>query len=107
MKILYRKEIDVPSGFYCTNCQCLKNFDEVEEFIKKRYDEHENANKPKRKFRAVTIREHCAKAECEKCEYNYGFGCFYSDFNEIHKEREDCKPYKKRNGKYILVEVRE
>lgn len=23
MKILYRKEIDVPSGFYCTNCQCL------------------------------------------------------------------------------------
>lgn len=25
-----------------------ENFDEVEEFIKKRYDEHENANKPKR-----------------------------------------------------------
>lgn len=23
MKILFRKEIDVPSGFYCTNCQCL------------------------------------------------------------------------------------
>ena len=23
MKILYRKEINVPSGFYCTNCQCL------------------------------------------------------------------------------------
>lgn len=23
MKILYRKEIYVPSGFYCTNCQCL------------------------------------------------------------------------------------
>lgn len=64
-------------------------------------------SKKKRKFRAVTIREYCAKAECEKCEYNYGFGCFYSDFNEIHKEREDCKPYKKQDGKYILVEVRE
>ena len=23
MKILYRKEVNVPSGFYCTNCQCL------------------------------------------------------------------------------------
>lgn len=23
MKILYRKEINVPSGFYCTNFQCL------------------------------------------------------------------------------------
>ena len=23
MKILYRKENNVPSGFYCTNCQCL------------------------------------------------------------------------------------
>ena len=23
MKILYRKEINVPSGFYCTNGQCL------------------------------------------------------------------------------------
>lgn len=23
MKILYRKEINVPSGFYCTDCQYL------------------------------------------------------------------------------------
>lgn len=23
MQILYKKEINVPSGFYCTNCPCL------------------------------------------------------------------------------------
>ena len=83
-----------------------ENFDEVEEFIQKRYGEHENANKPKRKFRAMTIREHCTKEKCKKCEYFYRTNyCNYPDINRILKEREDEKPYKKRNGKYILVEV--
>ena len=66
-------------------------------------------SKKKRKFRAMTLGEHCAKEECKKCEYHlYGtIYCNYPDINRIHKEREDCKPYKKRNGKYILIEVKE
>lgn len=65
-------------------------------------------SKKKRKFRAMTIREHCTKEKCKKCEYFYGtIYCNYPDINRILKEREDCKPYKKRNGKYILVEVKE
>lgn len=35
------------------------NFDKVEEFIKKRYDEHENASKKKRKFRVMTNQAYC------------------------------------------------
>lgn len=85
-----------------------ENFDKVEEFIQKRYDEHKNTNKPKHKFRAMTIREHCTTEKCEKCEYFYRtIYCNYPDINRILKEREDCKPYKKRNGKYILIEVKE
>lgn len=65
-------------------------------------------SKKKRKFRAMTIREHCTKGKCKKCEYFYRTNyCNYPDINRILKEREDHKPYKKRNGKYILVEVRE
>ena len=65
-------------------------------------------SKKKRKFRAVTIKEHCDKEKCKKCEYLYGtFYCVYSVFNGIHKGRENSKPYKKRNGKYILREVKE
>lgn len=64
-------------------------------------------SKKKRKFMAMTIREHCAK-KCKKCEYFYRTNyCNYPDINRILKGREDCKPYKKRNGKYILVEVQE
>nr|DAF79757.1 MAG TPA: hypothetical protein [Caudoviricetes sp.] len=86
-----------------------ENFDKVEEFIKLRYTEQsEKAIKKKHKFRAKTIREHCSIEECKKCEYLYGtIYCLYSVFNGIHKEREDSKPYKKRNGKYILIEVKE
>lgn len=84
-----------------------ENFDKVEEFIQKRYDEHKNTNKPKHKFRAMTIGEWCNPTKCPECEYHYGiFYCDYLKFNEIHK-REYSKPYKKRNGKYILIEVKE
>lgn len=62
--------------------------------------------KKKRKFRVMTISEWCDPKKCPKCEYHYGaFYCVYSDFNGINKGRENSKPYKKRNGKYILVEV--
>lgn len=65
-------------------------------------------SKKKRKFRAMTISEWCDPKKCPKCEYHYGaFDCVYSDFNGINKGRENSKPYKKRNGKYILIEVKE
>lgn len=53
----------IPSGIceWLENQLMQENFDEVEEFIKKRYDEHENANKPKHKFRAMTNSEFCDK----------------------------------------------
>lgn len=68
----------------------------------------EKINKKKHKFRAMTIREHCTKEKCKKCEYFYRTNyCNYPDINRILKEREDYKPYKKRNDKYILIEVKE
>lgn len=80
-----------------------ENFDKVEEFIQKRYGEHENANKPKHKFRAMTCDEFCHK-------YRYCGECPMYD-----KKTNDCRtpyfrtgdPYRTRNGKYILVEVKE
>jgi hypothetical protein len=81
-----------------------ENFDEVEEFIKKRYDEHENTSKKKRKFRAMTIREHCANKTtvCKDCEYHRGLlYCNYPKF------RDENEPYKTKDGKYILIEVKE
>ena len=58
------------------------------------------------KFRAMTIGEYCEQAECKKCEYHYGtFCCDYSNFNGVH--REHSKSYKTKDGKYILIEVKE
>lgn len=60
-----------------------------------------------RKFRAMTKGEWCNQ-KCPECEYNYSiFCCDYSEFNGIPKGLGNSKPYKKRNGKYILVEVKE
>lgn len=121
-----------------------ENFDEVEEFINKRYDERitnatlelfkemQKAQEPEdeikekakpdfikicknvgkkqktRKLRALTISEWCNPKKCPKCEYHYGhFLCDYSKVNGILKGREDSEPYKKRNGKYIFIEVKE
>lgn len=86
-----------------------ENFDEVEEFIKKRYDEHENANKKKRKFRAMTNREFCRTYagekdfDCGNCSLFYHIGdCELADNWKSISE----KPYKTKDGKYILVEVK-
>lgn len=107
-------------GIPSYSCEWLENqlmqgnYDEVEEFIKKRYDEHENSakdtnvrgKKRKRKFRAMTISEWCDPKKCPKCEYHYGaFYCAYSIFNGLNRGQNKSKSYKKRNGKYILVEV--
>lgn len=86
-----------------------ENFDEVEEFIKKRYDERENTRKKTRKFKAMTIGEHCdymrsRRTRCRDCEYfrNLSY-CDYSKFNEVKDGKE---PYKTKDGKYIFVEVK-
>lgn len=65
-------------------------------------------SKKKRKFRAMTIGEWCDLKKCPKCEYNYGtFYCTYSIFNGLNRGQNKSKSYKKRNGKYILIEVKE
>jgi hypothetical protein len=65
-------------------------------------------NKPKRKFRAMTISEWCDPKKCPKCEYHYGaFYCDYSNFNQVNRGREKNKAYKTKDEKYILREVSE
>ena len=85
-----------------------ENFDKVEEFIQKRYDEHENANKPKRKFRAVTNGEICRKwkeahifclKDDVKCPFYGVVDCRPSSFKK--------KPFQTKDGKYILIEVKD
>lgn len=46
-----------------------------------------------RKFKFITVREWCDKTECQDCEHC--FNMFY-DKN---------RPYKTKDGKYILIEV--
>ena len=61
----------------------------------------------KRKFRALTIGEHCAytKPRCRDCEYYGGLDCCnYSKFNKVQTGKE---PYITKDGKYILIEVKE
>lgn len=80
-----------------------ENFDKVEEFIKKRYDEHENASKKKRKFRVMTFGEFCHKHRfCKQCPMydNRIYGCITPYF-------ESNDPFRTKNGKYILIEVKE
>lgn len=72
--------------------------------------EERNQPKKKRKFRAMTIGEHCnvEKPVCKKCEYRHNwFFCDYSDFNQVYRAHDKNKPYKTKDGKYILVEVKE
>lgn len=80
-----------------------ENYDEVEEFIKKRYDEHKNASKKKRKFRAMTCGEFCRKYDfCGDCPmYDKRiYDCSTPDFK-------DNDPFRTKNGKYIFIEVKE
>ena len=72
--------------------------------LKQRVAELEKPKK-KHKFRAITIEEHCAKEKCGKCEYHDGwFYCDYSDYNKVNRGQDKKKPYKTKDGKYILVE---
>ena len=59
----------------------------------------------KRKFRCMTIREHCFNSKltsCKECEYRSGICCQYPESYSSDKN----KPYKTRKGKYILIEVK-
>lgn len=60
--------------------------------------------KKKHKFRAMTIDEHCNQTACQKCVYyDNTYGCYYRKFNHITTY---SQPYRKTNGKYILVEIK-
>lgn len=78
---------------------------ETEE-LKKQVAELENASKPKRKFRAMTVKEHCIKVKnCKKCSYYCDLViCDYTEFNGVVNK--SIAPYKTKNGKYILIEVK-
>ena len=72
--------------------------------LKKRVSELENTSKKKRKFRAMTICEHCTSITtvCKDCEYQRGpLYCNYPKF------RDGNEPFKTKDGKYILIEVKE
>lgn len=56
-----------------------------------------------RKFRAITIGEHCTgeKKKCEDCEYNRNrWYCAYPNLNKVIEKN---KPYKTKDGKYIFI----
>lgn len=102
-------------GISSYSCEWLENqliqgnFDKVEEFIKLRYAEQNKKRikkKHKHKFRAITYGDICSKWKeihtfCRKDEVKCPFfgvvDCISRDFK--------AKPYKTKDGKYILVEV--
>lgn len=67
----------------------------------------EKMSKKKRKFRAMTIGEYCTgeKKKCEDCEYNRNW--WYCAYPNLNKVIEKNKPYKTKDGKYILIEEKE
>lgn len=91
------------------NCEWLENqfiqenFNEIEEFIKKRYDEHKNTSKKKRKFRAMTNLEFCIShtSRCISCPMLFSCPVRSSYSEDLNK------PYQTKDGKYILIEVKE
>ncbi len=65
--------------------------------------------KRRRKLRAMTKAEWCGPGKCQKCEYHWGdYYCLYPKFNGTNQVDENGeKPYKTKDGKYILIEVKE
>lgn len=63
-------------------------------------------SKKKRKFRAMTIGEHCdyTRPRCRDCEYFRSL--YYCDYSKFHKVQNGREPYKTKDGKYILIEVK-
>lgn len=76
--------------------------------LKERIAELESTNKKKRKFRAMTIGEYCTTKGCKNCEYfSSKIFCDYTPTNGISRDRNGNKPFKTKDGKYILIEVKE
>ena len=80
--------------------------------LKKRVPELENASKPKRKFRAMTNSEFCIKYageenfSCLNCSlYRNSSSCVLADADDWKLTAQ--KPYKTKDGKYIMIEVKE
>lgn len=80
--------------------------------LKKRVAELENASKPKRKFRAMTNSEFCIKYageenfSCLNCSlYRNSSSCVLADADDWKLTAQ--KPYKTKDGKYIMIEVKE
>ena len=76
--------------------------------------EERNQPKKKHKFRAMTIGEHCfdsdSRTMCKDCECGEGLSfcfCTYSVYKQVSMLRDRNKPYKTKDGKYILIEVKE
>ena len=86
-----------------------ENFDKIEEFIKLRYaGQNKKRIKKKSKFKIMTVKEWCNKTDCKKCEYCKGsVFCDYLQFNGITMMKMSITPYKTKDGKYILIEVKE
>lgn len=87
-----------------------ENFDKVEEFIKLRYAEQNKKSQKKHKFRAMTNSEFCGtyvsgenfcRRKCSLCRQT-GICELAQNRNSISK-----KPYKTKDGKYIMIEVKE
>lgn len=93
------------TGLYCSACGKWQKWLGKDEDVGVR-------KMKKRKFRAMTISEHCTyrKTGCNGCEYRqsltyWDYYCDYSDFNQVNKWHDRNKPYKTKDGKYILIEV--
>lgn len=74
--------------------------------LKERIAELESTNKKKRKFRSMTIGEHCdyIRPRCRDCEYFRSL--YYCDYSKFNKVQTGKGPYKTKDGKYIFVEVK-
>ena len=67
----------------------------------------EAKTKPKRKLRAMTVKEYCDKTNCKKCSYCVGsVFCEYMRINGIAQMKTSITPYKTIDSKYILREVK-
>lgn len=82
-----------------------ENFNEIEEFIKKRYDEqaYKNKSKKKHKLRAMTNLEFCIShtSRCISCPMLFSCPVRSSYSEDLNK------PYQTKDDKYILIEVKE
>lgn len=60
------------------------------------------------KFVSMSIGKYCTTKGCKNCEYfSSKIFCDYTPTNGVSRDRNGEKPFKTKDGKYILIEVRE